>query len=100
MSESREKALAEILFFLDEEDRIRLQAIAKLDDREELAELRWLIRARSRGQLKDLGDERISPLIDEASLPREVHVRTATLEGGPHGSGDVNRSGPRSSVPR
>lgn len=57
-----------------------LRKLAAIDDRDMVGELKWLIKSRAMGRLKDLGDERITPLVHEADLPHVIHAQRVTLE--------------------
>lgn len=87
-----------VLEFLGLRDRAILKKLAEVELRSEVDELLWLIRARASGRLKDLGDDRFMPQVDEADLPEVIRPRAVRLERS--GAGDVVPPTPPRSTPR
>ncbi len=57
-----------------------LKKLAEIDGRSEIDELRWLIRARAFGRLRDLGDEHAVPLVRPEDLPEYLRVKSLRLD--------------------
>ena len=70
----------DLLAFLGLKEREILGKLAELDGRTELEELRWLIRARASGHLKNLGDDAALPQVPEDVLSEYLHVKSLKLE--------------------
>ena len=68
------------LEFLGLKERKMLEKLAEFSGRTVLEELRWLIRRRALGHLKDLGDDRGSFRLYENDL-RHLSVEDAELHG-------------------
>lgn len=68
------------LSFLGLREREMLRKLSERDGRSELEQLKWLIRARALGQLKDLGDDRSEVRLRQNDLSQFVHVESLGLE--------------------
>lgn len=68
------------LGFLGLREREMLAKLAEREGRTELEQLKWLIRARAFGRLKDLGDDRVGSLSLENELSEIVQVKNLKLE--------------------
>ena len=75
-----DKLEQDLLAFLGLREREMLAKLAERDGRTDLEQLKWLIRARACGRLKDLGDERIDPQVFESDLPQIAHVKGLKIE--------------------
>ncbi len=68
------------LDFLEVKERKMLEKLAEQSGRTVIEELKWLIRRRALGHLKDLGDDRGSFRVFETDL-RTLRVDDAELHG-------------------
>lgn len=57
-----------------------LKVLAKRDGRTEVEELKWLIRSRALGYLKDLGDDRSEVRLRQNDLSQFVSVASLEIE--------------------
>ena len=57
------------LAFLPIRQRELLRILAEQDGRTEIRELLWLIEARAAGKLKDIGDEKATPIVPQELQP-------------------------------
>lgn len=88
------------LAFLGLKEREILGKLAEMDGRTEHEELKWLIRARAFGRLKDLGDDAAPPQISEDNLAEYLHVKSTKVERSPVESGDVSSGAPLHPKPK
>jgi hypothetical protein len=83
-----DKIEPDLLSFLGLREKEILGKLAEMDGRTELEELKWLIRSRAFGRLKDLGDDRVSPQVFEADLSEYLEVKSLRIERVDDGAGD------------
>ena len=69
----------DVLQFLGMNERKMLEKLANRSGRTELEELKWLIRSRAFGHLKDLGDDRGSFRVYETDLVPGIHVDSVEI---------------------
>lgn len=79
MTTTSNKPEAEPTIVLGWRDLEILSRLAEVDGRTKVEEMRWLIRARAFGQLKDLGDDHARPQVNESDLPEHLRVRSLDL---------------------
>lgn len=82
---AQDKIDTDPLVFLGLREREMLNKLAERDGRTDVEELKWLIRARASGHLKDLGDDRSDVRLRQNDLSQFVHVESLDLEPSAHG---------------
>jgi hypothetical protein len=81
---SIEKPGRDPLDFLPAHLREQLRRVAEIEERDEIHEIRWLVKAYVSGRLRDYGDAPASvriPLSPPVHYPNEIRVRKVDFQG-------------------
>ena len=86
---SEHPELQDVLAGLPVRQRELLRILSEQDGRTELLELLWLIEARAAGRLKDIGDEKATPIVPPELQPQSLGRTHGTAFERVRGGSDV-----------